>query len=344
MKGLLVGVVGMVCVAAHAAAPERHIWNKLERQPYSYAPFTATGAVEVWRGFRAPAFESRMHVPGCLWIEAEQFADYGGWKIDTQYVGQMGSAYLIAPGVTGSVAAASTTLNVTESGTWHAWVRTRNWQPEFSPGTFSLEIGGRVSPSLGNAAEPGWRWQRAGDFELTAGRTTVRLVDTSGWFARCDAILLTTDGRMTPPDDFAACEALRLRCSGAAPIRDGGGFDVIVVGAGPAGSAAAIASARAGAKTLLVTDRSIVGGNASSEFRMTTSGPDAAHPEFKSQGIDGEMRALLARGLDGTAAYGQLMRRETNLTVVVNRRIVGATTHEKTGRVVTVCGLDTLDG
>ena len=35
--------VDVVCVPT----PESHIWNRLERQPYSYAPFTATGTVEV---------------------------------------------------------------------------------------------------------------------------------------------------------------------------------------------------------------------------------------------------------------------------------------------------------
>lgn len=49
-------------------------------------------------------------------------------------------------------------------------------------------------------------------------------------------------------------------------------FDVIVVGGGMSGLLAAIASARQGAETALVQDRSVFGGNASSEMRMHISG------------------------------------------------------------------------
>ena len=48
--------------------------------------------------------------------------------------------------------------------------------------------------------------------------------------------------------------------------------DVCVVGGGMAGVCAAIASARTGAKTLLMQDRPVLGGNASSEIRMQVDG------------------------------------------------------------------------
>jgi hypothetical protein len=60
-------------------------------------------------------------------------------------------------------------------------------------------------------------------------------------------------------------------------------FDVAVVGGGMAGLCAAIASARNGAKTVLVHDRSVLGGNASSEIRMWICG---AHGQnMKETGI-----------------------------------------------------------
>ncbi|NMD37717.1 MAG: FAD-dependent oxidoreductase [Christensenellaceae bacterium] len=49
-------------------------------------------------------------------------------------------------------------------------------------------------------------------------------------------------------------------------------YDVVVVGGGMSGLCAAIASARHGAKTCLIQDRSVYGGNASSEIRMHISG------------------------------------------------------------------------
>jgi hypothetical protein len=49
-------------------------------------------------------------------------------------------------------------------------------------------------------------------------------------------------------------------------------FDVCVVGGGMSGMCAAIASARNGAKTALIQDRPVLGGNASSEIRMWICG------------------------------------------------------------------------
>ena len=52
--------------------------------------------------------------------------------------------------------------------------------------------------------------------------------------------------------------------------------DFCIVGGGLAGTCAAISAARHGAKVLLVQDRPVLGGNASSEIRMWVCG---AHGE-----------------------------------------------------------------
>jgi hypothetical protein len=49
-------------------------------------------------------------------------------------------------------------------------------------------------------------------------------------------------------------------------------FDIAVIGGGMAGICAAIAAARNGAKTVLIQDRSVLGGNASSEIRVCVCG------------------------------------------------------------------------
>ena len=51
-------------------------------------------------------------------------------------------------------------------------------------------------------------------------------------------------------------------------------FDVAVIGGGMSGLCAALAAARHGAKTVLVQDRPVLGGNASSEIRMHICGAD----------------------------------------------------------------------
>lgn len=52
-------------------------------------------------------------------------------------------------------------------------------------------------------------------------------------------------------------------------------FDVVVVGGGMTGLCAALASAREGVRTALIHNRSVLGGNASSEIRMHICGADA---------------------------------------------------------------------
>jgi len=66
--------------------------------------------------------------------------------------------------------------------------------------------------------------------------------------------------------------------------------DVVVVGGGMAGVCAGLAAARHGAKTILVQDRPVLGGNSSSEIRVHVSGADAGHPGFREGGILEELR------------------------------------------------------
>ena len=61
--------------------------------------------------------------------------------------------------------------------------------------------------------------------------------------------------------------------------------DVCVVGGGLAGTFAAIAAARTGAKVVLMQDRPVLGGNASSEIRMWVSGAGSRVRNLQETGI-----------------------------------------------------------
>lgn len=68
-------------------------------------------------------------------------------------------------------------------------------------------------------------------------------------------------------------------------------FDVVVAGGGVSGVCAAIASARAGAKTALIQNRSVLGGNSSSEIRVWTRGAVGGGTIFAEEmGILGELK------------------------------------------------------
>lgn len=65
-------------------------------------------------------------------------------------------------------------------------------------------------------------------------------------------------------------------------------YDIVVVGGGLAGFSAAVAAARHGASTCLVQDRPVLGGNSSSEIRVTPHGAAAFHAYARESGIVAE--------------------------------------------------------
>ena len=300
-------------------------------------------------GFRAPSALPVEHEKGYLWLEAESFADYGEWRLDTQFTHKMGSAYLIAPGVCKPIGSAKTTLAVPRAGTWHAWVRTKDWLPEFSPGRFALTVDGKQSGPLGVSKREGWRWEKAGAFALPAGDVAVSLDDLSGAFARCDAILFTTDAAYMPPDDAAGVAAARARFAGETDaVNDGGTYDVVVVGAGTAGMGAALAAARTGARTALVHDRPVLGGNSSVELGVGTDGAAGSHPnkktDMRESGLCEEANLMKARANPKTysGAYRLMVDAEPRLKEIPNQRVLSV---EKDGdSVSSVVARDTLTG
>ena len=294
--------------------------------------------------FRPPPNEAKMAVDGFLWVEAEDFADYGDWKLDTQFVHKMGSAYLLACGIGNPIGEATTDVQVPQAGVWRVWVRTKNWLPEFSPGRFTVAVDGKRSErTLGAATQAGWLWESAGEFELKAGKTRLALVDLSGAFARCDALLLTRDLNYAPPVELEACRRERARLTGLPQdISDESEFDVVVIGAGTAGMGAAVAAARNGARVALVHDRPVLGGNASAELGVPTSGASISHSNARESGLNEEANLIKGK-LNSTysPAYAAQAEGEKNLTVFNNRRVNSVEMRDKTA-IASVLAVDTL--
>jgi len=212
--------------------------------------------------------------PGELvWLETERFDDYGGWTNDTQFIDQMGSPYLMAIGLGEPVADAVTHLRVPRAGRYRIWARTKDWVPRHHPGRFRILLNRRpLDPPLGSSGKPGWRWEDAGVHELS-GRIELRLHDLTGFYGRCDAIVLAEDPQWTPPPGKDEIARLRKRFGGVSrQLKPMGDYDVVVVGGGLAGCMAAVSSARLGARTVLIQNRPVLGGNASVEILVPPVG------------------------------------------------------------------------
>jgi len=304
----------------------------------SWSPYTL---------FRKQPRPAAMLVDGFLWVEAEDFADYGDWRLDTQFVQQMGSAYLIAAGVGRPIAAAATEVTIPRPGRYRLWVRARNWIREHAPGRFAVSVNGvRAEQVCGAADSEDWIWESVGEFELSAGTAKLALHDLTGYFGRCDALLLTSDLAYTPPNELDPLQQERSRLSGVSlePVAEGD-VDVVVVGAGAAGCCAAIAAARLGANTALIQDRPVLGGNASDELGVGICGASVSHPNARESGIMEEAGRIKAQfGWQRMSeAFRTLAEAEKNLHVFYNRRVVAATPRDPQ-HIEAVTAIDTLSG
>lgn len=104
-------------------------------------------------------------------------------------------------------------------------------------------------------------------------------------------------------------------------------FDVAVIGAGMAGISAAVSAARNGAKVVLVQDRPVLGGNASSEMRVTVNGVQSLKNKHKIERETGIVEELLIENwhYNPQASYPvwdhvlyNYVVREKNITLLLN--------------------------
>lgn len=113
-----------------------------------------------------------------------------------------------------------------------------------------------------------------------------------------------------------------------------------VVGGGLAGLCAAVAAARRGISALLMQDRPVLGGNASSEIRMWVRGADGE--DMRETGLVEELELEnccrnpdMNFSLWDSVLYG-LARKEKNLTLLLNCSCLDAKTED--GRICSVTG------
>ncbi len=216
-----------------------------------------------------------------IWIEAESFRHLGGWVIETQSVPHMGSAYIMAHGMGIPVEDAETTFAVPQRGTYHIWVRTRDWTACWnrgsSAGKFQLSVNHRTLPVVLGTNGETWDWQYAGGVQLEAGTAALTLHDMTGFNGRCDAILIT-DSAEKPSSDAEDIRQMRAVYGKAEPVWSEETYDLIIAGGGMAGTCMALAAIRSGVKVLLIQDRSILGGCNSSEIRVSLGGVPHSDP------------------------------------------------------------------
>jgi ribulose 1,5-bisphosphate synthetase/thiazole synthase len=288
-----------------------------------------------------------------VWVEAESFANPGGWMLDTQFIDIMGSPYLLAHGMGTPVKNAETEVTVSAPGSYKVWVRTKNWVGPWdapgAPGKFQVSVNGKVLDKVLGTEGKDWLWEEAGTAELTSS-TKLSLVDLTGFDGRVDAILLSKDASFTPPGELAATNQLRRKLLGLpekAPETTE--YDLVVVGGGYSGMGAALSGARQGLKVAFIQNRPVLGGNGSSEVQVWAMGGTrrGLYPHL------GEIVEEFADRASNSPAASpdefndklkeEVVRAEKTIDLFLNTHVYGVEmTDKKTIRSVT--GLDTTTG
>ena len=228
------------------------------------------------RLFALSLIAARLHAATVL-VEAESFKNPGGWVLDTQFIESMGSPYLMAHGLGEPVKDATTSVNLSQAGTWRVWVRTMDWVARWkatgAPGKFQVLVDGTPLKETFGTKGADWAWHDGGTVNFAKPEATLALHDLTGFNGRCDAILLTTDPVFQPSNDSAPFAPWRMELAGLpAKPEEAGQFDLVVVGGGYAGMGAALAAARMGCTVALIQNRPVLGGNGSSEIRVWAMG------------------------------------------------------------------------
>ena len=276
-----------------------------------------------------------------IFLEAESFDNVGGWVTDSASVRQMDSAYLMAHGYGRPVADATTTVDVSDAGVYSVWVRTRNWNAEWTKGAagrFQVRVGDFVSKELGCGGRE-WVWENIGEAKLDKGAVSVSLHDLTGFNGRCDAIFLTTDSQAKPGRPVAVVDCTNH-------------YDIVVVGGGVPGICAAVSAGRYGLKTLLLQDREKLGGVNSSEVRVSMGGliHEGTYPKLGQ--VVGEIQPAYGSGKTYPAEYYEDARKEIVVTRPGSnvdlryRQCVYAVEMDSvvTNRIAAVVALDTRTG
>jgi hypothetical protein len=260
-------------------------------------------------------------------VEAESFSDHGGWSLDTQFIQEMGSPYLLAHGLGTPVADATTKVSFPAAGTYRVFVRTKDWVARWnapgSPGKFQLLVNGTPLAETFGTKGAEWGWQEGGAVTVPAGKVSVAIHDLTGFDGRCDCIAFTTESS-PPPNDSTVLAAWRRAALNLPEKPDTKGpYDLVVVGGGYAGMGAAISAARMGLKVALVQDRPVLGGNGSSEVRVWAQGliKRGKYPhvgEIVEEFADRAKKSPGAAEEFGDALKESVVRAEPNIELFLN--------------------------
>lgn len=287
-----------------------------------------------------------------IFFEAESLGNLGGWIVDSSMMETIHSSFIMAHGMGIPVHDAEGTFSADADAVYNVWVLTRNWTAVWQGaeciGKFNLRIDETNLPETLGTAGAAWSWQKAGEIFLKKGLHTVSLHDLTGFNARCDAVYMT-DSDEAPPNDIHGTDSLRKRLGWHSIEESADDYDLIVAGGGIAGICTALAALRAGMRTLLVSDRGVLGGCNSSEIRVCMGGIVNLPPYRNIGNVVKEIAPVMGDPSIFDAAYFEDFRKSAafeasgnKTAVLLNECVTDAETSD--GKITSIVCTNTLSG
>ena len=138
-------------------------------------------------------------------LNYESYDDLGTWMSE-QYMGSypnVGNLRGLAGQSARDARPAVATINVQTAGSYHVWVRSRDFATN-QPGSryFHISVNNkRSSNRLGRHGTDGFKWEYAGAYTMPVGNNKVELIDSSGFYPRCDGVYISSEN-VAPPEGY----------------------------------------------------------------------------------------------------------------------------------------------
>ena len=143
-------------------------------------------------------------IPAVYYIDSTGFFDTGTWTVSGGVLTGLTNSDNENGGFDGKgTEPAVAEINVAKDGKYKLWVRSKDFATN-KPGSrfFHVEFDGQRWPEkMGAHGKEGFYWAEAGEYDLKAGVHTVKLFDTSGFFARCNGVILADADYDVPQDE-----------------------------------------------------------------------------------------------------------------------------------------------
>ena len=166
--------------------------------------------IMVWDSFEGmyPLTEHQLFLPAApldtALVLADDVVGIGSWRIaDPKSETAFSNAVLASLNEKGETTPATFAVNCSEAGTYVLWARGNNKASDVGARHFKIAVNGvEADATFGNVAKDGYYWEDGGTVTLNKGENIISVIDSSCYYARVDAILLTKDVDFVPSEDY----------------------------------------------------------------------------------------------------------------------------------------------